>query len=142
MGLATLLHLGNLSKLPANAQFAVLFILSIFLLCVASLQKEKVETPVVIEGQTMGTTYRIIYFDEPQRRNFKYSVDSLLGKVNKAINTYDPGSEISKFNASEKGVSLALPHLYDILKKAQKIFKASEGAFDPTVMPLVNAWGF
>ena len=90
----------------------------------------------------MGTTYRVIYFDEPHQRDFKGSVDSLLQDVNKAINTYDPESEISKFNKSEKGISLKLPYLYDILQKAKKIFNASGGAFDPTVMPLVNAWGF
>lgn len=120
----------------------MIFILSTFLLCLSSPPTENVQDPVVIEGQTMGTTYRIIYFDEPRQRNFKTSVDSLLGKVNKAINTYDPESEISKFNKSEKGIFLVLPYLYDILKKAQKIFRASDGAFDPTVMPLVDAWGF
>lgn len=140
--LATLLHLVNLPKLPANNQRAVLCILSIILLCLPSFYDADVHEPVVIEGQTMGTTYRVIYFDEPHRRNFKSSVDSLLGKVSKAISTYDPDAEISKFNKSETGVSLALPHLYDILKKAEKIFRASEGAFDPTVKPLVNAWGF
>lgn len=140
--LATLLHLGNLPKLPATNQFTVLSILSIFFLCLSAFQNEVVHEPVVIEGRTMGTTYRIIYFDEPHRRNFKSAVDSLLGKVNEAINTYDPEAEISKFNRSETGISLALPHLYNILKRAEKIFRASDGAFDPTVMPLVNAWGF
>lgn len=98
--------------------------------------------PLVIEGKTMGTTYRIVYFDEPQRRDYKASVDSLLAVVNRSINTYDPASEISRFNTSEKGVRLDLPYLYEILRYAKKVNKASGGAFDPTVMPLVNAWGF
>jgi thiamine biosynthesis lipoprotein len=90
----------------------------------------------------MGTTYRIIYFDEGQRRNFKHAVDSLLTKVNKAISTYDSTSEISRFNQSAKGICFELPYFYEILTKAKKVYKASDGAFDPTVMPLVNAWGF
>lgn len=90
----------------------------------------------------MGTTYRVVYFDEPSRRNFGKDIDSLLLLVNKSINTYDASSEISKFNASTKGVCPQLPYLFDIVAKAKKVYKASDGAFDPTVMPLVNAWGF
>lgn len=90
----------------------------------------------------MGTTYRMVYFDEPHRRNFKNEVDSLLLRVNSAINTYDPNAEISRFNRSDRGIAIRLPHLYEVLKTSKKIFKASNGAFDPTVMPLVNAWGF
>jgi FAD:protein FMN transferase len=90
----------------------------------------------------MGTTYRIVYYDEPERRDFQYAVDSLLSKVNKAINAYDPDAEISRFNRSARGIPFELPYLYDIVKKARKIYRASNGAFDPTVMPLVNAWGF
>jgi FAD:protein FMN transferase len=98
--------------------------------------------PVVLEGRTMGTTYRVVYFDEPLRRNFQREVDSLLTVINEAINTYDAGAEISRFNKSDKGIRLRLTHLYDILKRARKIHNRSDGAFDPTVMPLVNAWGF
>jgi thiamine biosynthesis lipoprotein len=97
---------------------------------------------MVIEGRTMGTTYRIIYFDEPRHRNFQFSVDSLLTLINKSINTYDTASEISRFNQSANGITLQLPFLYRCLRKSQEIYSASGGAFDPTVMPLVNAWGF
>jgi thiamine biosynthesis lipoprotein len=96
----------------------------------------------VIEGATMGTTYRIVYFDGVQARNFKAAVDSLLIKVNKAINTYDSASEISRFNRSPRGICPELPFLPDIAKKSKEVYLASEGSFDPTVMPLVNAWGF
>lgn len=99
------------------------------------------ETPVFIEGVTMATTYHITYFDE-QLRNFKSQVDSLLAVVNAGINTYDPASEISRFNRSEHGIDFQLTYFRDALKKAQKIYAGSGGAFDPTVMPLVNAWGF
>jgi len=118
-------------------------ILSFFLLCFFPINPEEIQQePIVVEGRTMGTTYRIVYFDEPGRRNFQHAVDSLLVKVNKAINAYDPDAEISRFNRSARGIPFELPYLYDIVKKARKIYRASNGAFDPTVMPLVNAWGF
>lgn len=97
--------------------------------------------PIRIEGETMATTYHITYFDE-SRRNFKVSIDSLLVLVNRSINTYDPASEISEFNNSTKGVVFRLPYLKPPLETAAAVFAASGGAFDPTVMPLVNAWGF
>ena len=64
--------------------------------------------PMKIEGKTMGTTYHITYFDI-EKRDFKISVDSLLTLVNKSINTYDPESEVSKFNKGKSKVYLGVP---------------------------------
>lgn len=96
---------------------------------------------VRIEGKTMGTSYHIIYFDREQR-NFKTAVDSILIEVNRSINNYDTTSEVSQFNRSTRGIAFRLPYLYDPVRKALEVNAASGGAFDPTVMPLVNAWGF
>jgi thiamine biosynthesis lipoprotein len=94
-----------------------------------------------IQGQTMGTSYHITYFDKHQR-DFKPAIDSMLLKVNASINTYDPGSEVSRFNKSPRGFRFVLPYFYPVLKKALEVAAISHGAFDPTIMPLVNAWGF
>lgn len=99
------------------------------------------DKPMMIEGKTMGTTYHITYFDE-QARNFKTSVDSLLVLVNKSINTWDSTSEISMFNKAEHAIKFQLPYFLPPLQVSQKVVSASHGAYDPTVMPLVNAWGF
>lgn len=114
----------------------------IFSLLFPPIAGEQVPEPIVLEGATMGTTYRIVYFDPGKQRNFGLAVDSLLQEINRSINTYDPQSEISLFNNSEKGVCVRLPFLHMILRKAKAIHKQSGGAFDPTIMPLVNAWGF
>ena len=89
----------------------------------------------------MGTTYHIIYFDD-DKRDFKTAIDSILLVVNKSINNYDSTSEVSNFNRSKKGIAPELPYFIPPLKKAREVFEASNGAFDPTVLPLVNAWGF
>ena len=62
--------------------------------------------------------------------------------VNKCINNYDPQAEVSLFNKAASSHRFQLPYFYPILKIAKQVYKYSEGAFDPTVMPLVNAWGF
>ena len=101
----------------------------------------KQDKPILIEGKTMGTSYHITYFDE-QNRNFKASVDSLLVLVNKCISTWDSTSEISRFNKAHHSIKFELPYFLPPLQVSQKVVSATHGAFDPTVMPLVNAWGF
>jgi len=96
---------------------------------------------IYVDGLTMGTSYHVTYFDALQR-NFKSSIDSLLLLVNKSISTFDQTSEISRFNRSDKNFVFDLPYFYPPLKKAQEVYYASGGAFDPTVMPLIGAWGF
>jgi thiamine biosynthesis lipoprotein len=99
------------------------------------------EEPLRVEGRTMGTTYHITYFDKRQR-SFQEPIDSLLRAVNQGINTYDPTSAVSQFNKSARGIALKDLHLLAVLQQSLVVAKHSGGAFDPTVMPLVNAWGF
>jgi thiamine biosynthesis lipoprotein len=99
------------------------------------------QQPIMLEGKTMGTTYHITYFDEGGR-NFQSSIDSLLLVVNKSINTYDTTSEISQFNKRHNTFVFDLPYFLPPLVKSKEVFEGSGGAYDPTVMPLVNAWGF
>lgn len=96
---------------------------------------------VVFTGTTMGPIkYSIKYFDK-EKRNFKPAVDSLLQAFNASLSTYIPGSEISRFNTGTAH-QFTSPYFYPVLVNSKKIFEITQGAFDPTVMPLVNAWGF
>jgi thiamine biosynthesis lipoprotein len=88
----------------------------------------------------MGTTYSVIYFDE-ENRNLQTQLDSLLVVVNNSLSTYIPTSTISRIN--ESLVPAETDSMFRInFIKAQEVSKLSNGAFDCTVMPLVNAWGF
>ncbi|MFA7274156.1 MAG: FAD:protein FMN transferase [Crocinitomicaceae bacterium] len=98
------------------------------------------ETPVKIEGKTQGTTYHITYFDG-QNRNFKKAIDSLFHLFDSSVSTYIPNSLISRVNAGEENIRMDKT-FKKCFKTAKKIWKETEGAFDPTVFPLVNAWGF
>lgn len=97
-------------------------------------------TILQIEGSTMGTTYHISYFDQRERQ-LKPAVDSLMTVFNKSVSTFISDSEISTFNKTHS-LHYTSPFFYPVLKKSAEVTKASGGAFDPTVMPLVNAWGF
>lgn len=96
-----------------------------------------------IAGETMGTTYSVIYQGDTP---YKGAIDSLLLAFNQEVSTYIPDAVISTFNQSEQGIALAdFPHytyFLDNLEQSRAIVQATEGAFQPTLMPLINYWGF
>lgn len=90
----------------------------------------------------MGTYYQVSYVGEPMPY-LQQQIDSLLTAVNEEVSTYVPNSLISRFNQSRRGIQLGnAPHFRANLDIAGAVYKATEGAFDATVMPLVNFWGF
>ncbi len=96
---------------------------------------------VAFSGKTMGPiTYNIKYFDS-EGRNFQKEVDSLLEAFNECLNTYRPESDISIFNR-DTSFQFRGPYFLPVLERSREIFKNTNGYFDPTVMPLVNAFGF
>ncbi len=95
---------------------------------------------MVVSGTTMGTTYRVVYLDD-QYRDYKQGIDSLLRVFNQSLSTYIPDSEISRFNL-EDSIRFTLPYFLPVLEASKEVYEHTEGAFDPTVGPLVNAWGF
>ncbi|MCI0751808.1 MAG: FAD:protein FMN transferase [Flammeovirgaceae bacterium] len=127
-----------MSNRTKNIVYTGLLMLTVF--AVWQYRRNQTQKPIKISGETMATTYHITYFDSKQR-DFKASIDSLLKLVNASINTYDPTSEISVFNKTTS-VVFALPYLLPPIKKSQEVVSQSNGTYDPTVMPLVNAWGF
>ncbi|WP_019987593.1 FAD:protein FMN transferase [Rudanella lutea] len=99
------------------------------------------ESPLVsLEGEAQGTTYHIKYRDDRQR-NLKPAVDSLLADIDRCLSLYRPDSELSVFNRGREH-RFRSEHFYPVLQKAAEVFRETDGAFDPTVMPLVEAYGF
>lgn len=99
-------------------------------------------TPMVeLHGKTFGTIAYNIKYKDKEQRDFQPSIDSLLNVFNDAVSHYRPNSEISRFN-KDSVIEFELPYLYPVLKASKEIYEASDGAFNPAVMPLVNAWGF
>lgn len=99
------------------------------------------EPMVSFTGRTMGPiVYNVKYFDR-QERNYQKEVDSVLEVFNQSLNTYLPESEISRFNR-DSVFQFSLPYFPHVLESSRRIHGITGGAYDPTVMPLVNAWGF
>ena len=101
---------------------------------------------VVLRGSTMGTSYSVQLAEVPASLDaeaLQRRIDALLAEVNGLMSTYQPDSELSRCNASPSTdwvpVSAELARL---VAEAQAIGAASGDAFDITVGPLVNLWGF
>lgn len=89
------------------------------------------------EGSIFGTTYHIKY---EASEALDSAILAELKRVDASMSVFNPLSTISKINAGQsQRVDFML---YDVLQKAMKVSEATQGAFDVTVMPLVNAWGF
>ncbi|WP_296620147.1 FAD:protein FMN transferase [Marivirga sp.] len=95
---------------------------------------------IFISGEAQGTTYNITYSDV-ENRNLKLEVDSILHQFDLSLSTYVKSSEIVRFNKSDH-FQFESSYFYPVLEKSKEIYKASDGAFDPTVYPLIEAWGF
>ncbi|MBA2116173.1 FAD:protein FMN transferase [Bremerella alba] len=127
-----------------NTITASLLWLAVFLGCQQAAPPDPIST---IEGQTMGTTYHVRAVTGPQGpqrlTQLQAKVDQLLVQVNRQMSTYDPDSELSRFNGSPANewfpVSL---ELIEVIHAARQISDATDGAFDVTVGPAVNLWRF
>ncbi len=92
----------------------------------------------------MGTYYRVRAIAETgDREAIRGLVEGRLDAVDRAMSTYREDSEISRFNGLAAGESLVFSEeTWAVLELAWRVREESGGAFDPTVGPLVDAWGF
>lgn len=93
-----------------------------------------------IKGFAQGTTYSISYYDA-QQRDFQPEITQILLDFDLSVSTYKPNSIISRINRNEPNVVVD-SYFIACFTKAKEVWKNTQGAFDPTVLPLVNAWGF
>lgn len=90
-------------------------------------------------GYTQGTTYSISYMSE-KGKDYQIEIDSVLLAVDNSLSTYNKESTISMINRNE---SVKTDSLFRrVFKASQEIAKATQGAFEPTLAPVVNYWGF
>jgi thiamine biosynthesis lipoprotein len=95
---------------------------------------------VKFTGFAQGTTYSISYYDT-KGKDYQHDIDSILKDFDKSVSIYDSTSLISRINRSAQPVKTNI-YFSEIFSKAQKISEQTNGAFDVTVGPLVNAFGF
>jgi thiamine biosynthesis lipoprotein len=121
-------------------------LLIILVIIVFSQAGAEAQTEHFIEGRTMGTTYHIqVVADAAERvSGLKEKIDQRLEEINQVFSTYIKNSEISRFNAfGVAGEKFAVSDDFmQVIRVASRIYRVSEKAWDGTVHPLVDLWGF
>lgn len=96
--------------------------------------------PFELEGKAQGTSYHISYYADAPLID-QNGVDSLLDAVDSSLSIYKGYSLINRFNLSPRGVKTDR-FMRDVVQHSLDLHRETEGLFDITVLPLVEAWGF
>ena len=113
------------------------FLVILALLALASCDNQPKK--IILKGLAQGSYYAITYYDE-QGRNFQREVDSIFRAVDRSVNLWVDSSVICKVNRNEE---VELDSIFvDNFRIAQEAARLSGGYFDPTISPIVAAWGF
>ncbi|MCZ4695867.1 FAD:protein FMN transferase [Ancylomarina euxinus] len=92
------------------------------------------------EGYIWGTIYHIIY-NNPKNVDFHDEIKAKMNEFDLSLSTYKPNSTISRVNNNDSTV--VLDHYFKtVFNRSIQISEVTNGAFDMTIAPLVNAWGF
>jgi FAD:protein FMN transferase len=97
-----------------------------------------------LEGQTMGTTWHVTVVGRGSTAGLQEKIERRLGEVNQTFSTYREDSEINRFSRFPR-VGEEFPASRDfvaVMRAAARVYEISGGAWDGTVRPLVDLWGF
>ncbi len=119
-------------------------LLALFLITACDGAPTRTET--LLDGQTMGTTWLVRAINLPEAvspDDLRSRIEARLAAINAAMSTWDPGSEISRFNrsATTEWVEIS-PDFHRVIAAALSLYGLSDGRFDVTLAPLIELWGF
>lgn len=119
-------------------------LLFLFLVVFAGCQSKGPDNPHHFYGTAMTMNYHIIIgspLTKKESEKIKKAIDDTFSYIGETFNRYNPGSELSKINRGPKEELLQISsRMQDLLKQAEEVFMASQGRFDPTVLPLQLLW--
>ena len=130
-------------KFSGVKKIGFLFLVLLWLLCPSACDSKKEH---VFYGNTMGTTYhvKVVAQGAHDPTFLKKRIDQRLEEINRSMSTYIKDSEISLFNQNSRiheKQAVSDDFLY-VMKESEKLYHLTGGAWDGTVKPLVDLWGF
>ena len=108
-------------------------------LCLLIMGCQNTPELIKLRGPIFGTSYNIQYYDQ-NSRDFTKNIDSLFKKINNSMSNYQENSTISKLNRNE--IYSLDNYFITVFNTSKKIYRETEGVFDPTIGSLVNYWNF
>lgn len=120
-------------------QYIFIGILSLLWACGSTENKSQKMT---VTGYAQGTTYSVIYLSK-DGKNYQRAIDSTLIEIDNSLSTYQKRSIISRYNQAAVTSAIPVDEFFTaVFQVSKQVYRETDGAFDPTVAPLVNAWGF
>lgn len=134
-----------LSRRSFNVRASSVMLATPFLSLVGC-DRDEVDDLVSFDGPTMGTTYSVKLARLPGDIDpalLAGEIDAVLEGVNQRMSTYRPESELSRFNSASQGQWTPVSdHTLTVVERSRRLHQLTGGAFDPTVGPVVDLWGF
>ena len=135
----------KVSSTTKNSEPSSLFFVVLVSVLMTACSPSKKDQALVLSGPIMGTSYRISLVVEQNVEQSALSDELLkiMQSVDAAMSTYKHDSEISRFNRTAVDEPFALSdQTAAVVSEALQLYEFTQGYFDITVGPLVNAWGF
>lgn len=115
-------------------------LLLLVILIMSSCNGDKNQIKVNFSGQAQGTYYAVTYYDN-DGHNYQADIDKLLDDYDRSVSVYLPNSIISRVNNNDTNL-VTDSYFNENFNKAMEVSRKTNGAFDVTVGPFINAWGF
>ena len=123
-------------------------VVSLFIFCTVSCT-DSGEQPITklyeLKGQALGTTWtiKVLTKNELDEKELKIDVVRRLEELEKIFSHWRPDAELHQFNSALTTTPFSIhPELLELLRHSQWMHRETGGAFDPTIAPVVNLWGF
>lgn len=122
-------------------QLALVLLLSALGMGCSAPRAQRGEAYQQLQGEALGTTWSIRWRGGPQPAALQARVEALLAQVDAAMSTWRADSELSQVRSATGPVGVSVD-TWLVVRAALDVAEATGGAFDPTVQPLVELWGF
>lgn len=134
------------ARYNAGGSMIAMVLIGVALLLLVSCDSPTQKSALEFHGLTMGASYTIKLLNAPptlRAAKTEHEIAAILNRLHSQMSTYDANSEISRFNTSQSADWFPVSKdVCVIVAEALRISSLTDGAFDITVGPLVNLWGF
>lgn len=119
------------------------FIIACSLLLAGCLPQGQVNEVSELKGEVFGSYYLVKYRGKLETSELEGKLKVFFEDFNRQFSTYHPHSTISQFNSFRANQPIGVtPQFIELLKLAKKFHEETNGAFDPTLGPVIKLWGF
>ena len=135
----------NVAPKGATLRLGRLGLFSLMLIWLTACSTTEQEQLKTVTGLAMGTSYSVKWLpvDSAAEADYANQINSLIRQIEGTMSTYMDASDLSGLNGAPAGIWHNVPaEMASLIAESQSISKSTDGAFDITIGPVVDLWGF